>query len=83
MKTAAGIMVGSAFVNIILDPLFIFGLGPIPAFGIEGAAMATTIGRSVGVAYQLYHLFNGSAIIKLTIQNIVMGRSRYRSSSLS
>lgn len=58
--------------NMILDPIFIFGLGPIPALGIEGAAIATTTGRTVGVIYQLVHLFNGSALIKLTIKNFVI-----------
>lgn len=56
--------------NIVLDPLFIFGLGPIPGFGVEGAAIATTIGRSIGVFYQLFGLLNGSRIIKLTVENI-------------
>ncbi|MEI2750514.1 MAG: MATE family efflux transporter [Ferruginibacter sp.] len=45
--------------NIILCPILIRGLGPIPAFGLTGAAMATTIGRGIGVIYQLYHLFGG------------------------
>ena len=56
--------------NIILDPIFIFGLGPIPEFGVEGAAMATTIGRGTGVLYQLYFLINGKAIIRLTRENL-------------
>ncbi|MBC7690025.1 MAG: MATE family efflux transporter [Aquabacterium sp.] len=56
--------------NIILCPLFIRGLGPVPAFGIEGAAMATTIGRSIGVCYQLYHLFNGKRLIQFTIRHL-------------
>jgi putative MATE family efflux protein len=43
--------------NIILCPLLIYGLGPVPAFGLKGAAMATTVGRGVGVLYQLYRLF--------------------------
>jgi putative MATE family efflux protein len=51
--------------NIILCPLLIRGSGPIPAFGVTGAAMATTLGRGVGVAYQLFHLFRGDNIIKL------------------
>ena len=51
--------------NIILCPLFIRGFGPIPAFGLTGAAMATTMGRGIGVCYQLYHLFNGKAIVKI------------------
>lgn len=50
--------------NIILCPLFIRGLGPVPAMGLEGAAIATTVGRGIGVSYQLYHLFNGKRMVK-------------------
>ena len=58
--------------NIVLDPLLIFGWGPVPAFGIEGAAIATTIGRSVGVLYQTYHLLNRKGIIKIGWSNVVI-----------
>lgn len=54
--------------NILLCPLLIRGLGPIPALGLQGAALATTIGRSVGVGYQLYHLFNGKRIVQFTVK---------------
>jgi putative MATE family efflux protein len=56
--------------NIILCPLFIYGLGPVPAFGLEGAAIATTIGRGTGVAYQLYHLFSGKRTIQVSWRHI-------------
>ncbi|MEJ7626823.1 MAG: MATE family efflux transporter [Ferruginibacter sp.] len=56
--------------NIILCPIFIRGLGPIPAYGLMGAAIATTTGRSIGVFYQLYHLFNGKRLVKLTIRHL-------------
>lgn len=52
--------------NIILDPVFIFGWGPVPAYGVEGAAIATNIGRGIGVTYQLYHLLKGKGIIKIS-----------------
>lgn len=51
--------------NIILCPIFIRGLGPIPAFGLTGAAIATTTGRGIGVCYQLYHLFKGKSSITI------------------
>ena len=56
--------------NIILCPILIRGFGPIPAFGLTGAAMATTIGRGIGVCYQLYHLFFGTNQMKLSLRHL-------------
>lgn len=58
-------------INIILDPILIFGFGPIPALGIKGAAIATSIGRGLGVLYQFYILFRGKHRIRLLWANLV------------
>lgn len=60
--------IANAF-NILLCPTLIYGWGFIPAFGLTGAAMATTIGRGIGVVYQLYHLFGGKSLIKVKISD--------------
>lgn len=51
--------------NIILCPVLIRGLGPVPEMGLTGAAIATTIGRSIGVSYQLYHIFVADSLVKI------------------
>ncbi|WP_339876813.1 MATE family efflux transporter [uncultured Algoriphagus sp.] len=58
--------------NMVLDPILIFGVGNIEGLGLEGAAIATTFGRGVGVVYQLYHLFNGKHKLKILKENIVI-----------
>ena len=46
-------------INLVLDPLFIYGLAGFPKLGVTGAAVATTTGRSIGVLYQFWVLFSG------------------------
>jgi putative MATE family efflux protein len=57
-------------VNMALDPCFIYGLGPFPRLGVTGAAVATTIGRSLGVLYQFYVLTNGSARVAIARRHL-------------
>jgi putative MATE family efflux protein len=51
--------------NIILCPTLIYGAGPIPAFGLTGAAIATAIGRGVGICYQVTHLLKGRGVLHI------------------
>ena len=57
-------------VNIVLDPLLIFGYGPFPELGLQGAAIATTIGRGFAVCYQFYLLFYGNKRIRLELHHL-------------
>jgi len=57
-------------VNIVLDPLLIFGIGPFPELGLKGAAIATTIGRGLAVCYQFYLLFKGHKRIRLELGHL-------------
>lgn len=65
-------------INMILDPIFIFGIGEWAGFGLTGAAIATTLGRSIGVAYQLFHLFNGKHQLKILKENFLVNLETFR-----
>lgn len=70
-SVAMKVLIVSNLLNIILDPLFIFGWGFVPAFGVKGAAIATTIGRGSAVILQLLILFFGWSKIKVGVKDIV------------
>lgn len=70
-SVAMKVLIFSNLLNIVLDPMFIFGFGPIPAFGVKGAAIATTIGRGSAVILQLVILFYGWSRIKVAFKDVV------------
>jgi putative MATE family efflux protein len=57
-------------INILLGPCLVFGLGPFPALGVTGAAVATNIGRGCGVLYQLFHLTTRTGRIRIQLRHL-------------
>lgn len=67
MKTPGMIMVAIAGLNVLLDPLLIFGLGPFPEMGIAGGALATVFSRAVGMTLAFVILVKREKIIRFAI----------------
>ncbi|MEZ5149201.1 MAG: MATE family efflux transporter [Bacteroidales bacterium] len=65
--TPGMLMVAIALVNVVLDPLMIFGIGPFPEMGIKGAALATVISRSIGLIVILVILIKREKLITIYI----------------
>jgi len=61
-------------VNVVLDPCLIFGLGPFPELGVTGAAIGTTVGRTVGVAYQLRALASARGRLRVEPRHLRLDR---------
>jgi putative MATE family efflux protein len=57
-------------INMVLDPVLILGLGPFPALGIQGAAIATSIGRGIAVIYQFVLLFKSHHRVSLSLSKL-------------
>ena len=60
----------SNIINLVLDPCLIFGWGPFPRLGVTGAALATLIGRSIGVLYQFYRLARGTERMRIGVRQM-------------
>ncbi|WP_240922541.1 MATE family efflux transporter [Thermococcus sp. 9N3] len=69
-KTPMKITLLTVFLNIVLDPFFIFGWGPFPRLGVAGAALATVIANATGAIIGFYLMFSGKVALKLSLSNL-------------
>ncbi len=69
-KTPVKITLLTVAINIVLDPILIFGLGPFPELGVAGAAIATVFANSVGALIGLYLLFTDRVGLSLSLENL-------------
>ena len=75
MKTTMFCMMSGCILNIILDPIMIFGLGPVPRMGIRGAAWATGLGQLLTLAAYLFFAWIRPLPVKISLKNLKFDRA--------
>jgi len=78
VRFAMLIQFGSVLLNALLDPLLIFGLGPVPGFGVVGAAMATVIAQVAALAIVLHHILSGRSALHLRLNHFRPDLAQFR-----
>lgn len=64
------IVLFTVFLNLVLDPLFIYGYGPVPGYGVAGAAVASLVTQGLSAAIGLYILFKGKSGIRINLPSM-------------
>jgi putative MATE family efflux protein len=77
-KTPAAIMITAMLANVVLDPVLIFGLGPVPALGLRGAAIATMGARAVALTMSLWVLLRREKMIAWEVPSPAEGLASWR-----
>src|SRR5690606_32870622 len=67
------IVLGAVFLNLVLDPLFIYGFGPIPGYGVAGAAVASVMTQAISAVAGIYILWKGRQGIRISKSNMYFG----------
>ena len=70
MKTTMFCMMSGCILNIILDPIMIFGLGPVPRMGIRGAAWATGLGQLLTLAAYLLFAWIRPLPVRISLKSL-------------
>ena len=78
MKVSMVSLMAGCISNIILDPMMIFGVGPFPEMGIEGAALATGIGQTVSVAVYLVIYFARPIPVRISRKHLIFEKDVLR-----
>lgn len=68
---SSSVAISSSLINLALDPVFIFGFGPIPSLGIAGAAIATVIAQSISVVVYLIYVLRGKTAYHYKLEYFV------------
>lgn len=72
------VMLGTVIINVILDPILIFGVGPVPELGVDGAAIATVFSRGSAAVVGLWILFSGGHGVQITLSDMWPDREYIR-----